>query len=136
MLSHEMLLRILLFCLAVNYISYIPTFFLFGLVAVLVLYYGFHMDGLAWILKTAFAGVILFIALAIGATVYLIWYSTKKRKEKMAERDRKKAEKAGQAPVNEAKKAPLTREEAEAEAERREQESLRKIRGSRGQNTK
>ena len=61
-------------------------FFLFGLVAVLVLYYGFHMDGLAWILKTAFAGVILFIALAIGATVYLIWYSTKKRKEKMAER--------------------------------------------------
>ena len=48
-------------------------FFLFGLVAVLVLYYGFHMDGLAWILKTAFAGVILFIALAIGATVYLIW---------------------------------------------------------------
>ena len=72
-------------------------FFLFGLVAVLVLYYGFHMDGLAWILKTAFAGVILFIALAIGATVYLIWYSTKKRKEKMAERDRKKAEKAGQA---------------------------------------
>ena len=23
-------------------------FFLFGLVAVLVLYYGFHMDGLAW----------------------------------------------------------------------------------------
>ena len=66
-------------------------FFLFGLVAVLVLYYGFHMDGLAWILKTAFAGVILFIALAIGATVYLIWYSTKKRKEKMAERDRKKS---------------------------------------------
>ena len=111
-------------------------FFLFGLVAVLVLYYGFHMDGLAWILKTAFAGVILFIALAVGATVYLIWYSTKKRKEKMAERDRKKAEKAGQAPVNEAKKAPLTREEAEAEAERREQESLRKIRESRGQNPK
>ena len=55
---------------------------------------------------------------------------------KMAERDRKKAEKAGQAPVNEAKKAPLTREEAEAEAERREQESLRKIRESRGQNPK
>ena len=47
-----------------------------------------------------------------------------------------RAEKAGQAPVNEAKKAPLTREEAEAEAERREQESLRKIRESRGQNTK
>ena len=79
---------------------------------------------------------LLFIALAIGATVYLIWYSTKKRKEKMAERDRKKAEKAGQAPVNEAKKAPLTREEAEVEAERREQESLRKIRESRGQNPK
>ena len=111
-------------------------FFFFGLVAVLVLYYGFHMDGLAWILNTAFAGVILFVALAIGATVYLIWYSTKKRKEKMAERDRKKAEKAGQAPVNEAKKAPLTREEAEAEAEQREQESLRKIRESRGQNPK
>ena len=68
-------------------------FFLLVLAAVLVLYYGFHMDGLAWILKTAFAGVILFIALAVGATVYLIWYSTKKRKEKMAERDRKKAEK-------------------------------------------
>ena len=111
-------------------------FFLLVLGAVLVLYYGFHMDGLGWILKMTFAGVILFIALAVGATAYLIWYSTKKRKEKLAERDRKKAEKAGQAPVNEAKKAPLTREEAEVEAERREQESLRKIRGSRGQNTK
>ena len=51
----------------------------------------------------------------------------------MAERDRKRAEKAGQAPVKEEEKAPLTREEAEAEAERREQESLRKIRESRGQ---
>ena len=108
-------------------------FFLLVLAAVLVLYYGFHMDGLAWILKTAFAGVILFIALAVGATVYLIWYSTKRRKEKLAERDRKKAEKAGQAPVKEEEKAPLSREEAEAEAERREQESRRKIRESRGQ---
>ena len=111
-------------------------FFLLVLAAVLVLYYGFHMDGLAWILKTAFAGVILFIALAVGATVYLIWYSTKRRKEKLAERDRKKAEKAGQAPVKEEEKAPLSREEAEAEAERREQESLRKIRESRGQTKK
>ena len=111
-------------------------FFLRVLGAVLVLYYGFHMDGLAWILKMTFAGVILFIALAIGATVYLIWYSTKKRNEKLAERDRKRAEKAGQAPVNEAKKTPLSREEAEAEAERHEQESLRKIRESRGQTSK
>ena len=104
-------------------------FFLLVLGAVLVLYYGFHMDGLSWILKTAFAGVILFIALAVGATVYLIWYSTKRRKE----RDRKRAEKAGKAPVKEEEKAPLSREEAEAEAERREQESLRKIKESRGQ---
>ena len=103
------------------------------LVLVLVLYYGFHMDGLSWILKTAFAGAFLFVVLAVGATVWLIWYSTKKRNEKLAEREQKKAEKEEQAAVDDAVDAAHRKEQEEADAERREQESLKKIRESRGQ---
>jgi len=106
---------------------------LLALGVVLVLYYGFHMDGLGWILKTAFAGVILFVALVIAGTAYLIWHASKKRKEKLQEREQGNM-KGTQAAAGKNSAEPAVKpEDAEAEAERREQESLRKIRESRGQ---
>ena len=100
---------------------------------VLVLYYGFHMDGLGWILKTAFAGVILFVVLVVAGTAYLIWHTTQKRKEKLQEREQGKVKEAETAPGKNSAEPAVKPEDAEAEAERREQESLRKIRESRGQ---
>ncbi len=90
------------------------------LVVAAVLYYGFHMVQFGWVLKVAFAIVVLFVAGVCFGTGYLIASASKKRKEKQAEKARK----------NLAAAQEKAKRDAE-EAERKARESVENIRNGR-----